>query len=354
MPPRDPQHPDPDDFFSESRMTFGEHIEDLRTHLMRAIKGFLLAVLISFFIGKQVLAFIAAPVEKQLGKFYDRRVQRVAEELKAKDPDIARKNEPQNLELLFPRDQLEERLHIKVGPKSPGLTEDGKFVRLTIQFRPVELELATSEARKLVGRRPVLTTLSVQEAFVVYFKVSLMTGFVLASPWIFYQVWSFIAAGLYPHEKRYVNVFLPFSLGLFIGGVLICEFFVMPAAVDALLWFNEWLDLEPDLRLNEWLGFAIWMPVIFGLSFQTPLVMLFLERIGIYDVAAFRSKRRMVWFLMAVFAAIITPSTDPYSMLFLWTPMCLLYELGIWLCWFSPSRRPFELDVPEPEEMVEV
>src|SRR5262249_53483329 len=100
--------------------------------------------------------------------------------------------------------------------------------------------------------------------------------------------------------------------------------------------------------------FAIWMPIIFGVSFQTPLVMLFLERIGLFDVTMFRGKRRIVWFLMAVFAAIITPSTDPYSMLFLWVPMCLLYELGIGLCLMSPSRHPTDLDVPEPEEMVEV
>jgi sec-independent protein translocase protein TatC len=128
----------------------------------------------------------------------------------------------------------------------------------------------------------------------------------------------------------------------------------MPTAVNALLWFNEWLELEPDLRLNEWLGFAIWMPLVFGLSFQTPLVMLFLERVGILRVEDFRGKRRMVWFVMAVFAALITPSTDPYSMLFLWVPMCLLYELGIGLCLLSPSRRPLDLDVPEPEDMVEV
>ena len=200
----------------------------------------------------------------------------------------------------------------------------------------------------------MLSTLNVQEAFVVFFKVCIVTGFVLASPWVFFQIWSFVAAGLYPHEKRYVNVFLPFSLGLFLVGVLVCEFLVMPKAIEALLWFNEWLGMEPDLRLNEWLGFAVWMPVIFGLSFQTPLVMLFLERIGLFNVEAFRGKRRIVWFLMAIFAAIITPSTDAFSMLFLWLPMCLLYELGILLCLLSPRQPPLEVEVPEPEDMVEV
>lgn len=352
------QYSDADDFFSDTRMSFGEHIEDLRTHLWRAIKGFFVAVIFSFFIAKSVLGFIAKPVEDQLAEFYERRVKQVAEDLKAKDPTLVEKNQPRPIELLYPRSKFERRFNTKVERSEVVvLKKDGKdveYVPMDMEFRPVDFEIMTSEARTIVGRRPVLSTLNVQEAFVVFFKVAIVTGFVLASPWVFYQIWSFIAAGLYPHEKRYVNVFLPFSLGLFLLGVLVCEFLVMPKAVEALLWFNEWLGLEPDLRLNEWLGFAIWMPVIFGLSFQTPLVMLFLERIGLFDVAAFRGKRRIVWFLMAVFAAIITPSTDAFSMLFLWLPMCLLYELGIWLCLLSPRQQPLEVEVPEPEDMVEV
>ena len=140
-----------------------------------------------------------------------------------------------------------------------------------------------------------LSALSVQEALVVYFKVSLVAGLVIASPWVFWQIWSFIAAGLYPHEKKLVHVYLPMSLGLFLGGVLLCQFFVMPQAVAAMLWFNEWLGMSPDLRLNEWLSFAIWMPVVFGISFQTPLVMLFMGKLGIVNVEWFRSKRKIAW-----------------------------------------------------------
>jgi sec-independent protein translocase protein TatC len=373
---------DPDDFFSDTRMSFGEHLEDLRTHLWRAVKGFFLAVFLSFFIGKQVLQFIAAPVEQQLGEFYDRRVRQVEED-KANDPELKMKNRLTPQQLLFSREELEQQLGLDLNPNviktlrltlvsedemtdptADGLFPPGVaggavgnkryFVAMTAYYRPLDLVLANSKAEKSVGRRPVLSTLNVQEAFVVFFKVCIVTGFVLASPWVFYQIWSFVAAGLYPHERRYVNVFLPFSLGLFLVGVLVCEFLVMPKAIEALLWFNEWLGLEPDLRLNEWLGFAVWMPVIFGLSFQTPLVMLFMERIGILSVDTYRGKRRIAWFLMAVFAAVITPSTDAFSMLFLWVPMSMLYELGIWLCLFSPKKPELDADVPEPETMVEV
>ena len=209
------------------------------------------------------------------------------------------------------------------------------------------------QVQPLVGRRPTLATLRVEEAFMVYIKVCIVTGFVLASPWVFYQLWSFIAAGLYPNEKRYVNVFMPFSIGLFLAGVAMCELMVIPKAVEALLWFNEWLGLEPELRLNDWLGFAILMPLVFGISFQTPLVMLFVERIGFLSVEQLRKSHRIAWFVMAIFAAVVTP-TDAFSMLFLWIPMSLLYELGIILCRMQPPRSLLDTDLPESEEMVEV
>src|SRR5437868_6461695 len=165
----------------------------------------------------------------------------------------------------------------------------------------------------------------------VFFKVIMMTGLVIASPWVFYQIWMFIAAGLYPTEKRLVNVYLPFSLGLFLAGIFSCEIFVIPKAVEALLWFNEYLGYKPDLRLTEWLGFAIFMPLVFGISFQTPLVMLFMGKLGIVTADWFRSKRRIAWFFLAVFAAIITPSPDAFTMILLWIPLSLLYELGIYM-----------------------
>ena len=163
-------------------------------------------------------------------------------------------------------------------------TAADQWIEMDAQIaNPVEMLSDTKLLENKVGKRPSLSTFNAQEGFMGYVMVSMVTAFVLASPWIFYQIWSFIAAGLYPHEKRYVNVFLPISIGLFLVGCVLCQFFVIPKALAALLWFNEWLQLEPDFRWNEWLSFAIFMPVVFGLAFQTPLVMLFMERIGIPD-----------------------------------------------------------------------
>lgn len=166
-------------------------------------------------------------------------------------------------------------------------------------------------------------------------------------------MWSFIAAGLYPHEKRYIHRYLPLSIGLFLAGVVMCEFVVLPNAIQALLWFNEWLHLEPDLRLNEWLTFALILPLVFGVSFQTPLVMLFFGKLGILDADSYRKKRRIAWFVMAAFAGFITP-IDALSMLLLWLPMCALYELGILLVQYTTHPTETEEESMSSEEMIEV
>src|SRR5207253_9752631 len=112
----------------------------------------------------------------------------------------------------------------------------------------VQLTHTIMPAQRLLGPRPSMKTYNVTEAFMVYFKISMAVGLVLSSPWVFWQLWSFIAAGLYPHEMRYVHVYLPLSLSLFLIGVCVCQWIVLPKAVEALLWFNEWLNIEPDLR----------------------------------------------------------------------------------------------------------
>jgi sec-independent protein translocase protein TatC len=239
-------------------------------------------------------------------------------------------------------------------PEEPIVSKEDMVGLWISHGEPLKETGLLQEALRIVGDFDTMATLNVTEAFMVWFKVCLVCGFILGSPWIFWQIWMFVAAGLYPHEKRLVHVYLPISLGLFLAGVLVCEFLVIPRAIEALLWFNEWLGLKPDLRLNEWLSFAIFMPLIFGLSFQTPLVMLFVARLGIVDADSFRNKRRYAWMGMALFAAICTPSTDALSMLFLWVPMSLLFELGIWLIKLSPTEPELDEDVPESEEMIEV
>lgn len=391
---------DPDDFFKETRMSFGDHIEELRTHLWRAVAGFGIAVFFSFFIGHFVVAWITAPVKQQLREFYKRRQTTVLKQKETEIHAIANRPTPFRV-MLIPTQQLravlkgddpkmdrprilsEEEKQVVDKPltwferfiqgkttaeEDPALKdhegkyfdipkgeEDKHLTPLWVSIRdPLFFQSDGQEAVRAFLDLDNPTTLNVQEGFFVWFKVCLVCGLVIGSPWIFWQIWMFVAAGLYPEEKRLVHVYLPVSVALFIGGVLVCQFFVIPKAIAALLMFNEWLGFKPDLRLNEWLSFAILMPVIFGVSFQTPMVMLFLNRLGIMNADSFRGKRRYAWFAMALFSAVITPTPDAFSMLFLWVPMGLLYELGIVLMHFSPVEPRLDEDAAEPDELIEV
>jgi sec-independent protein translocase protein TatC len=339
-----------EDMFADTRMTFGEHLEDLRKHLWRAIYGFLIALAISFFPGWYVLDFISAPVEEELNRFYDKRAESVYQDLKAgQNSEVQETNKLKEGPVYI---TTQEFAHVwKIEPPEDRV-ENG-MVRLDTLVPPVLWAHAMTKANRLIGRHVGLSTLSPQEAVMAYIKVCMMCGLVLGSPWIFMQIWGFIAAGLYPHEKRLVNVYLPISVVLFVAGALVCQFWVIPRALQALLWFNHWLKLEPDIRFNEWLGFAILLPVLFGLSFQLPMVMMFLERIGIMTVDTYKQKWRIAIFAITIFSSFVTP-VDAISMLSLVLAMTALYGLGILLCLLNPNKPDLDVDVPDSEEMVEV
>jgi len=188
--------------------------------------------------------------------------------------------------------------------------------------------------------RPV--TLNVQEAFVMYMKVATVAGLIFSSPWVFYQLWLFVAAGLYPHERRYIYVYMPISIGLFLGGAVFCFYLALPLVLDFLLGFNRMLGLTPQIRMSEWVSFVIMLPLMFGLSFQLPVIMLFLERISIVSVETYRSNWKLAVLGISIAAMVLTPTGDPGSMLLMFGPLVLLYELGILMCRRSPSRSPFD------------
>ena len=353
-----------EDMFADTRMTFGEHLEDLRAHLIRALYGFLVGIIISFFIGWYVVDFIKSPVEEALRQYHIKYYKEhgntagnaIVAELDrqmAADPDNPaweKLKRPVKMPFQVPAESLDQWLRTtypEIYKNAPPLPEGATPLTGTSTATGRDILGQFDDPITILAKRASLTTLSAQEAFMAYFKVSILTGLVISSPWVFYHLWSFVAAGLYPHEKRYIHVYLPFSIFLFLGGVAICELWVIPAALNGLLYFNDMLNLEPDFRFSEWLGFAIWMPVIAGLCFQTPLVMLFLGKIGIFTADQFKSKRKIAIFVMLILAAILSPSVDYFSLLLLWLPMVGLYELGIFLVRSADRRRELE-DVEVP------
>jgi sec-independent protein translocase protein TatC len=210
---------------------------------------------------------------------------------------------------------------------------------------PDSLRRARLNLLSVITWRPVrvrFQVLNAQEAFMIWMKAGIMTGLILASPYVFYQIWIFVAAGLYPHEKHYVYLYLPMSLTLFFGGASLAFLFVFQPVLDFLFTFNRGMNADFDPRIGEWLSFVLILPIGFGISFQLPLVMLFLNRIGVASLDFYIQQWRIAILIICVVSMVLTPA-DPISMLLMAAPLCLLYVLGILMCKYMPSSRsPFE------------
>ena len=214
---------------------------------------------------------------------------------------------------------------------------------LAAQF-PTAIEPPHVAMIPLAAWKPIAVrflVLNAQEAFMIWMKAAMVSGLVLGSPWIFIQIWNFVAAGLYPHEKNYVYMYLPISILLFFGGASLAYLFVFDPVLNFLFMFNTSMNAEFDPRIGEWLSFVLILPVGFGIGFQLPLVMLFLNRIGILSIELYIQQWRIAILSIFVIAMVLTPA-DPYSMLLMAIPLCLLYVVGILMCkWMPKGRNPF-------------
>lgn len=165
--------------------------------------------------------------------------------------------------------------------------------------------------------------------FLVPMKVTLVIAFILALPWVFYQVWAFIAPGLYTHEKKLVLPLVISSSLLFMAGVAFCYFFVFGRVFAFISEFSPTsIAVTPDIE--NYLDFVMSMCLAFGVTFEVPVVVVILVRMGIVSIAKLKEIRSYVVVGAFVIAAIVTPP-DVVSQLALAIPMCLLYELGLLL-----------------------
>jgi Sec-independent protein secretion pathway component TatC len=248
---------------------------------------------------------------------------------------------------------------------------------------------------------PQVYMTQITDSFMVYMEISLISAAAIASPWLLYQLWQFVSAGLYPHEWRYVTKYMPFSIGLLITGMLFLYFVVLPITLNFLIHFtinipvtgpqsktldtlppaqvmtvpvlpgdpahpitNQiWVDssqwrlkiffhnqirviplgpqnlIAPMITLPNYIDMVMSMLLMFGLAFQLPLVMLALVRIGIVDVPMLRKWRRVAYFVITVICAFVVPDVVT-GMIAMMLPLVVLYELGIILAARGPKPEP--------------
>ncbi len=207
-------------------------------------------------------------------------------------------------------------------------------------------------AAPLIATLPQGATLiatSVISPFLVPLKILLMAAFLLALPVVLYQVWAFVAPGLYSHEKRLVLPLVVSSTVLFFVGVAFCYFFVFGQVFTFIQGFApKSITAAPDIE--AYLSFVLTMFLAFGLAFEVPVVVVVLARMGVVTIDKLKAFRSYFIVLAFVIAAVVTPP-DVVSQLALAIPMCLLYELGIWAARFfmKYSKAP-DADGDKPDD----
>ena len=359
--------PDQESHLDKTKMSFFNHLEDLRSTLLKSSLALAVGTLVGLLMGWSVVDYIQTPMREALDKFYRGQAQQdIVERFTEMESEGA--EVPENIEghaaklaedgmvpqdFYIERGELRNALGLKLpevevpeaelaeGDQPQEIAPRDEMVRLRV-FQPLEDD----------PRLHLISTAG-HEPFMVYIKASLVVGAMIASPFIFFFIWEFVAAGLYHNERKYVYVFLPISLGLFFAGSALAFFVVFDFVLEFLFWFNAKMGINPMLKINEWMSFVLIMPLGFGISFQLPLVMLFLERIGVFTVEVYLKKWRIAILVIAILSMFLTPS-DPGSMMLMAVPLVILYFAGIGMCHYMPRPTKSEAQSPPDDTPTEL
>jgi sec-independent protein translocase protein TatC len=259
-------------------MSLGDHLEELRMRLIFALLGLGLGLVICLIFGKYIILFIQKPYVEVMNKFV-----------------VSDVNDPNLVALL----------------KKAGLDNYS------------------------------LRTLGPAQGITSYIKISLIAGLIVSCPWVFYHLWMFVAAGLFPHERRYIQMATPFSALLFITGSLFFMLVVAEISLEFLMKVDRWLGLQSMWTFAYYVTFVCMLMLVFGVAFQTPLAVFFLNKVGLVSIDALKRSRKFTILAIVIIAAMATPP-DVVSQVTLAIPLYLLFELGIILCYLSERKKKRE------------
>jgi sec-independent protein translocase protein TatC len=361
-----------DDLFEKSSMTFGEHLEELRRAMAKAFIWLGIGTVFGLMLADRIVKFIETPLKGAIKTYYIERAKLAFEDANGVEPsqDLAtwmaeNSMEPQRA-FVDPTaiSQLLDNVHAsasdsgeadnesttaKIEQGQSAKQEKGSADRSSTEdttvskrehnpWKGVDLKKLNS-LEPFILWQPIpnkLVALTSMEPFMMWLKAGLVAGVIFGAPGIFWHVWQFFAAGLYPHERRYVYWYLPLSLLLFFAGVALAFFVIFQLVLSFLIGYTTSLDVEFTPRLNDYMSFAMMLPLGFGLAFQLPIIMLGLHRFGVVTAETFLAQWRIAVLVISFLAMILTPA-DPYSMIGLAIPLVVLYFFGILLCHYMPK-----------------
>jgi sec-independent protein translocase protein TatC len=170
-------------------------------------------------------------------------------------------------------------------------------------------------------------------------KVAGLFALVLATPYVLWEMWQFVVPGLHVHERRFVGPFVLISTTAFYAGILFSFFFVLPFALNFLISYGVNAGFIPQLSIAQYVGFALWFLLVFGVIFEVPLAITLMAKVGWVDAPFLKRYRKWAFLGAFVFAALLTPTPDPFNQCLMALPMYVFYEVGIVSAGFFNKKK---------------
>ncbi len=347
----------------ESEKPFLDHLEDLRVTITRMVITLVISVSVCFLIQDELMMILRKPVEEV-------RLLNQAKKIPAKSElaqplTVERWEQAKNVEhaasALDPaeREVFYQSLHddtLRFHAKSAALLRSAQALpekdrAAYLAALPVDAALKQQVTALLKsgpgteiesrGNLQFMSALRPTETFMLSMKLAFFAGVVVAFPLLLYFLLQFILPGLHSHEKRVLWPSLTIGFGLFLGGVLFAYFLILPRA---LAFFFEWgdnLGVRNDWRIGEYISFATQFTLLFGLSFELPVVVMVLVKLGLLGYQTMKKTRHYAIVAIVILAAVLTPTPDILTQCLMAGPMIVLYEACIWFAWWDErkSRR---------------
>ncbi len=315
------------------KMSLGDHLEELRARLILMLLGVVVGLFFGLAVGKYLINMLEAPYYRAMQRMQQRSLE---PESKAVQPPSRAKlvririseQSAKPLRSLKPGDSFLAYIDFyRDDPNNPAFA--------VLKEPPVKTEKGMHPAAGFVKG---LQTITPAEGFLMYMKVSLVFGIILTSPWLFWQLWAFVSAGLYRHERKFVNTVAPVSGFLFIGGAVFFLLVIAPFVMNFFMVFNAALRVESNWTLQNYISMILNLTLVFGLMFQSPIAIVFAERMGLVSLKTLTTSRKYVFLGCFVLSAIMTPP-DPISQISLALPLYVLYESSIIVCRVWKRKR---------------
>ncbi len=333
------------------QMSFLEHLDELRTRLIRSMAFVLIAAFLCWFVSDRIYNFLARPVQKALSEAQQQRKVTIAGlNGQVSIVPLGSLHQSDKIRFVFPELTRLGAVSIPAGASvmarvdkdaqgNTGLfTDEALSAGNDVIPKDVKLPIDLSKGyEKLPDPNDKLIVTTALEPFALYVKVSLYAAIGLSVPFLLWQIWAFVSPGLYPHERKYVTPFIALSTIFFVLGVATAYYLIFPPAAKYLLGLGT--DFRLLLKADDYFDFIILLMLGMGLVAQMPAITYVLARIGLVTAGWMLKVWRVAVIVILIVAAVLSPTNDVPNMLLFAAPMFVLYAISIIVAWICGRKR---------------